>query len=304
VIFDIGISFNQPKFCPSATWNATGITFANRSFVGTYPYGIFVNINNTVYVAQLQPNLIQIWFEGNNIPTTINTTLYSYIYSYSLFVTITDDIYISISTDVEKWSLNATGNVPTLNIGGICYDLFIDSNNSLYCSLYASVIKRSLNSSDYQTTTVAGGSCPGFFPDMLYSPHGIFVDINFNLYVADSRNNRIQMFQSGQSSATTVAGRGAPGTIELSYPSDVVLDADGFLFIVDSNNERIIGSGLFGFRCVVGCSGTFGSSSDQLAYPQNMAFDSYGNIFVVDTENNRIQKFILMTNSCSKCHIV
>jgi sugar lactone lactonase YvrE len=271
--------------------------------VGTNPYGIFVNINNTVYVAQLQPSLIQIWFEGNNIPKTINNTVSGYPYWYSLFVTITDDIYIGTDGDIEKWSLNATGNVPTLYTGGTCNDLFIDSNNSLYCSLSSSIIKRSLNSSDSQTTTAAGGSCSGFFPDMLYSPHGIFVDINFNLYVADSSNNRIQMFQSGQSSATTVAGRGAPGTIELSYPLDVVLDADGFLFIVDTDNQRIIGSGLFGFRCIVGCSG-YGSSSDQLAYPQNMAFDSYGNIFVVDTDNNRIQKFLLMTNSCSKCHIV
>jgi sugar lactone lactonase YvrE len=298
------MSFNQPKFCPSATWNATGITFANSSFVGTNPYGIFVNINNTVYVTQQQPSLIQIWFEGNNIPTTINTTVYSYTYSYGLFVTITDDIYIGTNIDVEKWSLNATGNVPTLNTGGACNDLFIDSNNSLYCSLISSVIKRSLNSSDYQTTTVAGGSCPGFFPDMLYYPHGIFVDINFNLYVADTYNQRIQVFQSGQSSATTVAGIGAPGTIELNNPSDVVLDGDGFLFIADSNNERIIGSGLFGFRCVVGCSGTSGSASNQLHFPQAMAFDSYGNIFVVDTSNNRIQKFFLASNSCSECHIM
>jgi sugar lactone lactonase YvrE len=227
------------------------------------------------------------------------------MYIYSLFVTITDDIYIGTNDDVEKWSLNSGSNFSTLNTGGMCYGLFIDSNNSLYCSLYSfhKVIKRSLNSTDYQTKIVAGSICPGFLPNMLYYPEGIFVDTNFNLYVADYNNQRIQMFQSGQLNATTAAGKGAPGTITLSYPTDVILDADGYLFIVDSDNQRIIGSGPAGFRCIVGCSG-YGSSSYQLAYPQNMAFDSYGNIFVMDTDNSRIQKFFLMTNSCGKYHII
>jgi hypothetical protein len=112
------------------------------------------------------------------------------------------------------------------------------------------------------------------------------------------------MFQSGQLNATTAAGNGAPGTIILSYPIDVILDADGYLFIVDSDNQRIIGSGLAGFRCVAGCSGTYGSASNQLFYPQTMAFDSYGNIFVMDTDNSRIQKFFLTADSCGMYYYI
>ena len=62
--------------------------------------------------------------------------------------------------------------------------------------------------------------------------------------------------------------------------------------------DRIVGSGPTGFRCVAGCSGTFGSASDKLYYPWTMAFDSHGNIFVVDSWNGRVQKFLLATNSC------
>jgi hypothetical protein len=41
---------------------------------------------------------------------------------------------------------------------------------------------------------------------MLKEPKGIFVDIQFRLYVADFTNNRIQCFQPGQVNAKTVAG--------------------------------------------------------------------------------------------------
>jgi len=296
----IAISFNQPNFCPSATWNSTGITFANNNIVGVNPSGIFVNINNTVYVANQQLSLIQVWFQGNTIPMTITAANNSD--PISIFVTLTNDIYVDNNNYIDEWTSNSASSITALYVGGTCYDLFIDSNNSLYCSLCSShqVIKRSLNSSNSQLTVMAGTGCSGFLFNMLYDPHGIFVDINFNLYVADSGNNRIQLFQSGQSNGTTVAGIGAPGTITLHYPTDVLLDADGYLFIVDSYNFRIVGSGPTGFRCVVGCSDTPGSASDQLYYPSSMAFDSYGNIFVTDTQNNRIQKFILATNSCGK----
>jgi hypothetical protein len=242
---------------------------------------------------------VQVWFAGNNTPTTISVTVNSY--PFSVFAPNTNDIYIGNNNDVEKHTLNDTSSVSTLNTGGECYGLFIDSNNSLYCVLYNShkVIKRSLNSSDTQTTTVAGTGCSGFLLNMLYVPQGIFVDNNFNLYVADTGNSRIQFFYSGRPNATTVAGNGAPGTISLSAPTDVLLDADGYLFIVDNGNCRIVGSGPNGFRCVVGCSG-WGSSANQLAAPQSMAFDTYGNIFVSDTFNSRIQKFVLATNSCSE----
>ena len=84
-------------------------------------------------------------------------------------------------------------------------------------------------------------------------------------------------------------------------PTGVFVDGDGYLFIVDTSNNRIIGSGLYGFRCIVGCSAaSAGLPPTQLNGPRTLGFDSYGNIFVSDRNNQRIQKFILMTNSCGE----
>jgi hypothetical protein len=99
-------------------------------------------------------------------------------------------------------------------------------------------------------------------------------------------------------SATTVAGTGAPGTITLNGPTDVMIDDNGYLYIADYTNARIVGQGPNGFQCVIGCSGLGGSSPSQLYESQNLGFDSYGNIYVADSGNNRIQQFLLTNNSC------
>ncbi|CAF4401005.1 unnamed protein product, partial [Adineta steineri] len=77
------------------------------------------------------------------------------------------------------------------------------------------------------------------------------------------------------------------------------LDGNGYLFIADTNNNRIIGQGPYGFRCLFGCTEVYGSTPSQLYSPRTLRFDSYGNLFVADGYNNRVQKFILASNSCS-----
>jgi sugar lactone lactonase YvrE len=248
------------------------------------------------------------WFEGN---ISSVETIYGINNNapYSLFVTSSGDIYVDngyYNGQVDKWTINATNSIAAMYITQSCQGLFVDINNTLYCSLtnLNQIVTKSLDDASNTVRIIAGTGCCGSTSNMLCYPEGIFVDINFNLYVADTPNQRIQVFQSGQTSATTVAGSTAPGTITLNSPSYVVLDADGYLFIVDSGNHRIIGSGPAGFRCVVGCSGTLGSASNQLYSPHAMAFDSYGNIFVADTDNSRIQKFVLNADSCGMYHYI
>jgi hypothetical protein len=121
--------------------------------------------------------------------------------------------------------------------------------------------------------------------------------------VADYSNSRIQLFRSGQLTGTTIAGSTSlTTTITLNDPTGIVLDADKYLFIVDYGNSRIVGSGPTGFRCLVGCSLSAGSASNQLNNPWSLSFDSYGNMFVTDRGNSRIQKFSLMNNSYGKYH--
>jgi hypothetical protein len=254
-----------------------------------------------VHVADPANSRILIWLNGStNLTKIISDGLNL---TYSLFVTINDDIYVDngyYNHTVDKWAWNANTSVVAMDVSAACYSLFVDTNNSLYCSLYDyhQVIKTSLNS-NLNISVVAGVGCPGITSTMLYKPQGIFVHINLSLYVADCGNDRIQLFEFEQPDGLTIIGNDAQKAIVLDCPSGIVLDDDGYLFIVDQLNNRIIELGPNGIRCLVGCSGV-GSASYQLNSPQSMAFDSYGNIFVTDRDNNRIQKFILASNSCGK----
>lgn len=302
-----GPSYNKPVFCATATWSLNAVTFANSTTAGNQTFSVFVNTNNTIYVADQTNNNIQIWIKGATTPTTaifnnLNTP-------FSVFTTITGDIYADnggSNGQVDVWIANAATTTIAMYVSGICYGLFLDIYDNIYCSLgdFHQVIKK-LSSADANTsTTVAGTGLNGSSSVMLNTPQGIFVTTKFNLYVADSGNNRIQLFLPMQLNGTSVAGSGAPNTITLNFPTGITLDSQGYLFIVDSNNNRIIGSSANGFRCIAGCSSVSGSGSDQLNYPKSLSFDRSGNLYVADTYNNRIQKFTLTMNSCGKCLIL
>ena len=246
---------------------------------------------------------ILVWSAGNLIPTISFSNGSSS--PSSVFVSINGDVFIAntnLTKSVEKWSPYATNSTTVLYPTEACSALFVDIFDCLYCSMTQKhqVIKQSLATYVKTITIAAGTGTNGSASNMLSDPWGIHVDAEFNLYVADCGNNRIQLFPRGQLNGTTVAGYGSLSTITLSCPTDVTLDGNGYLLIVDSHNHRIVGSGPNGFRCLVGCAGTSGTAADQLSSPTRLSVDSRGNLYVIDQNNLRIQKFSLSSNSCGE----
>ena len=254
-----------------------------------------------MYAPSRLSNGILVWSQWETQIRNISTSLNP---SFSIFVSISGDVYFDDGLaygQVSKSIFNTSTTVVVMSVSGSCYGLFIDPNNYLYCSLkdFHQVVNVLLDSETTTPSTVAGTGVPGSASNMLNAPQGIYADDNSNLYIADCGNNRIQMYQFGQTHGITVVGNDALGTVSLSCPTGIVLDVDGYLFIVDSNNHRIVGSSSNGYRCVVGCSGG-GTLPSQLLFPQTMAFDSYGNIYVSDQNNSRIQTFALQNISYCK----
>lgn len=103
-------------------------------------------------------------------------------------------------------------------------------------------------------TTIAGNGEEGYGGDgakgpgaMLDVPLGLALDLNGNLYVADSGNNRVRKVDQADV-ITTVAGTGVRGfggdggpaaKAELAAPSALAVDAADNLYIADFLNNRI-----------------------------------------------------------------
>ena len=285
------------------TWNPVASTFANVTTIGTNPSTVFITVDNSLFVTSTDLNRIVVWSSGSpSSPSILPGTLNQ---PKGLFVASTGMIYVDNgfnSSQVEVWKSSATNYTKSFTVSASCVALFLVDNDSLYCSLGSlhQVVSLFLVNPPTTPTPVAGTGANGSSPDMLSDPYGIFVNAALDLYVADSGNNRIQMFPHGASNATTVAGNGAPGTISLNQPRAVVLDALDVLFIADTMNHRIVASGSGGFRCILGCGGTAGSAANELNTPVSLSFDRDGSLFVVDQGNARIQKFDMQIIACRK----
>ena len=299
----VGISYNLPKLCVSATWNPNAITFFNSTMLSGPNLYIIFTTNNIVYVSATGSSSIIVL---NGITAAVVRIITNGLHQpRGLFVTSSSDIIIDNGKNhsrIEKWTSNATSGVIAMQVPNSCYSIFVDIVGDLYCSLDTLhlVIKGFSNNTGSYSTTVAGNGTSGSSSTQLSMPQGIYVDLDLNLYVAECGNSRVQRFMFGQLSGTVVAGNGANGTITLSCPTGIIFDADGYLFIVDLNHHRIIRSGPNGFRCVVGCEFGNGSASNQFTRPRSLSFDTDGNLFVLDSGNRRIQRFQLQSNSCGK----
>ena len=96
------------------------------------------------------------------------------------------------------------------------------------------------------------------------------------------------------SSLGTVAGENGEGSAanQLNGPNGIVLDASGFIYVADHENNRIqkwAPGATEGFT-VAGGNGE-GSAANQLNGPNGIALDASGNLYVADEQNHRVQKW-------------
>lgn len=211
---------------------------------------------------------------------------------------------------ITKWTTEATSGVIVAGGNGYGdsanqlsgYGMFFDRSTSTIWvadSFRHRIVKWLVSA----TIGVIVGGSQGTGPDQFSYPYGIFVDTTASntIYVADTNNHRIQRWAPGASSGTTVAGLTSYFGNELNQlydPQTLLVDTNGYMFIVDTSNSRIM-KWMIGASSGVVIAGdlTSGSASNQLNNPLGIIFDSSGSLFVADTSNNRIQKF---TISCCK----
>jgi sugar lactone lactonase YvrE len=208
----------------------------------------------------------------------------------------------SLSTTAGTGAVGLGGTTPTTAIfsgpSGIAYD----ATGNLYIADSLNHVIRKVTPAGV-VSIVAGTGVEGFSGDgsaatsaQLDTPKGVAVDTNGNLYIADSRNNRIRKVTG--TTITTVAGTGVVGSAitQLALPSGIAVDATGNLYIADTNNNRIVkitGStpAVFAGTGQEGYTGDgAAATSAQLDTPTGVAVDSAGNVYIADRHNQAVRR--------------
>ena len=67
------------------------------------------------------------------------------------------------------------------------------------------------------------------------------MDYEYNLYIVDNLNHRVQKYSFNSPVGITVCGNGTSGIsqYQLSYPGRVIIDSNGSLYVADSAIHRI-----------------------------------------------------------------
>ena len=264
----------------SATAGSLDATGTNAQFRN--PWGVALDSAGTVYVADYTNHRIRkVTFDG--VVTTLAGN--------------------GTASSVDGSGTNATFNNPR--------GIEVDSAGNVYTT-EGNRIRKITRAG--VTTTLAGSGTAAFADGSgatasFNTPHGITIDSNGTLYVADQTNHRIRKVTSsgvvstlaGSGTTTFTDGTGTNATF--NNPQGVAVDSAGTVYVADASNHRIrkIGTGRVqlplnrGVVTTLAGSGTTGATngtgtSATFNDPRGVAVDLQGNLYIADTANNRIRK--------------
>jgi uncharacterized protein (TIGR03437 family) len=159
--------------------------------------------------------------------------------------------------------------------------------------------------------TLAGDGLAGYNTDgvaataaELNTPMGLAFDPSGNLLLSDTNNQRVREISAGVISTfagTGVAGTGQEGLtpveMPLRGPRGVCTGRDGSVYIVDTDNHRVLVAPPAGVVTTFAGNGSPGDAGDgesartaQLNLPSACALDGSGDMFIADTANHRIRE--------------
>ncbi|QEM04795.1 hypothetical protein DIU31_015205 [Mucilaginibacter rubeus] len=182
------------------------------------PRGVALDASGNVYVADTHNNLIR----------KISR----------------DSIVTTLAGNGMSGSADGKGTAASFNSP---YDIAVDVTGNIYVADTQNNLIRKINRGGV-VSTLAGngtqGSADGKGADASFNrPSGLGLDASGDIYVADTRNNKIRKV-TPQGVVTTIAGSGGfgadngPGaTATFGGPADVAVDISGNIYVTDGNTR-------------------------------------------------------------------
>jgi hypothetical protein len=271
------------------------------------PFGVFVDSSENIFIADTNNCLIREVSAGN-ISTVAGNPLatptpcgYSgdggpavtaqlgapegvFVAAGNIFIADTDNNFIRVvNTGTVAVTIAGVPIQPTdiQTVAGVNYD----SDGGTACQ-------------------ITGDGGPALSASLCV-PAGVFVDASGDIFIADTNNFAIRKIAASSSSITTVAGTLGTGGYSpngtaatsalLNYPSNMLVDGSGDIFIADTDNfviREVTGGNI---QTTIGnntqaYSGDGGSALDaELNVPGGVSIDSAGNFYIADSANSVIR---------------
>ncbi len=207
---------------------------------------------------------------------------------------MTGDVYVSdrpsqtVSVYDEQGTYRRKFQPPSAALGGGWQPLGLafDAQGALYVSDVSGPFNRVLVfGRDGKLVRTLGSR------GQLSFPNGMAIDRRDNVYVSDSNNGRLVIFDRAGGLVASI-NRGV-GQGDLGLPRGVAIDSRERLYVVDTTGQLVqvyhlqdTGSTLPSY---VGSFGEEGQREGTFEYPNGVAADSHDRIYVTDRENNRVQ---------------
>ncbi|CAF4868145.1 unnamed protein product [Rotaria socialis] len=148
--------------------------------------------------------------------------------------------------------------------------------------------------------TVAGGNWAGNVANQLYYPHGLFVDGDQTVIIADNENHRIIQWKKDDTTHGQIVagGNGQENQLnQLAWPTDVLVDKESdSLIICDYGNCRVVRwlrrSDTTQGEILIENVKCYGLAMDDQKYLYvSDAAKHEQNVYVTDYENHRVMKW-------------
>ena len=226
---------------------------------------------------------------------------------------------ISTIVGTGGWGDSGDGGPATQAQLGYPEGVAVDGAGNLYIADFHNNRIRKVDAATGTISTIAGTGEWGDRGDggpatqaQLGYPEGVAVDGAGNLYISDSRNNRIRKVDAATGTISTIAGTGdwgysgdgGPATqAQLGYPEGLTVDGVGNLYIANGRRVRKVEATTGTISTIAG-TGEWGYSGDggpapqaQLRYPSGLTVDGVGNVYIADGANYRIRKVDVCTGT-------
>ncbi|CAF2984763.1 unnamed protein product [Rotaria sp. Silwood2] len=208
-----------PNIPIDARWSQNGKTIAGGNGYGDatnqlhWPYGLFIDDDQTMIIADYENDRIVQWKMGDT-----NGRIVAAGKGEENQLNRPIDVLIDKETDsliicdagngrVVRWSRRSGTTHGESLIDNIqCYALFMDDQRYLYVSDEKRDEVRRYQIGDKNGIIVAGGNGKGANLNQLNLPTYIFVDQQQAVYVSDNKNHRVIKFNKGAKEGIVVAG--------------------------------------------------------------------------------------------------